>query len=379
MSFHSFDAYIGLDVHKSQISIAVADSLRGSEVRYWGQVESTAVALRRLLVKLKKVHGDILVCYEAGPCGYWIYRELVQDGTPCMIVAPSQIPKTSSQVRMKNDRRDAVMLARLLRAGELTSVWVPDEIHEAMRDVVRARQACSNDRRRARQRVQSFLLKHHLSYSGKAWTVRHRTWLADRSFSITAQQIAFQNYLNALEQIESRMAELEEQIRLLLPDWSLAPQVVALQALRGVALTIAVSFVCEVGDIRRFSHPRQLMAYLGLVPGEHSSGGKLRGRGITKVGNRHLRSLLFEAAWNYTRTPKVGQYMRKHRPAEVPQSAIDIAWKAQVRLHRRYKALIARRKKGTVATTAVARELVGFMWAIAIAAAPAPEPGFTVG
>ena len=374
MSLANFNAYVGMDVHKDQIAIAVADSLRGSEVRYWGQISSNTVSLRRTLRKLADVHGELLVCYEAGPCGYWIYRQLIHDEIPCMIVAPSQIPKTVSEVRMKNDRRDAVMLARLLRAGELTSVWVPDETHEAMRDVVRARHACSNDRRRARQRIQSFLLKYHFSYSGKAWTVRHRVWLSDRTFAVTAQQVAFQNYLNAHEQIESRMVELEQQIRLLLPDWSLAPQVIALQALKGVALTIAVSFVCEVGDIRRFDHPRQLMAYLGLVPGEHSSGGKVRTRGITKVGNRHLRSLLFEAAWNYTRTPKVGQYMRQHRPAETPQSAIDIAWKAQVRLHRRYKALVARRKRGTVAITAVARELVGFMWAISIEAAPDPSP-----
>jgi transposase len=374
MSPATFNAYVGMDVHKDQIAIAVADSLRGSEVRYWGQISSNGVSLRRMLRKLVATHGELLVCYEAGPCGYWIYRQLVHDAIPCMIVAPSQIPKTVSEVRMKNDRRDAVMLARLLRAGELTSVWVPDETHEAMRDVVRARHACSNDRRRARQRIQSFLLKYHYSYSGKAWTARHRVWLSDRTFAVTAQQVAFQNYLNALEQIESRMAELEQQIQLLLPDWSLAPQVIALQALKGVALTIAVSFVCEVGDIRRFDHPRQLMAYLGLVPGEHSSGGKVRTRGITKVGNRHLRSLLFEAAWNYTRTPKVGQYMRQHRPAETPQSAIDIAWKAQVRLHRRYKALVARGKRGTVAITAVARELVGFMWAISIEAAPAPSP-----
>jgi transposase len=374
LSLANFNAYVGMDVHKDQIAIAVADSLRGSEVRYWGQISSNTVSLRRTLRKLADVHGELLVCYEAGPCGYWIYRQLIHDEIPCMIVAPSQIPKTVSEVRMKNDRRDAVMLARLLRAGELTSVWVPDETHEAMRDVVRARHACSNDRRRARQRIQSFLLKYHFSYSGKAWTVRHRVWLSDRTFAVTAQQVAFQNYLNAHEQIESRMVELEQQIRLLLPDWSLAPQVIALQALKGVALTIAVSFVCEVGDIRRFDHPRQLMAYLGLVPGEHSSGGKVRTRGITKVGNRHLRSLLFEAAWNYTRTPKVGQYMRQHRPAETPQSAIDIAWKAQVRLHRRYKALVARRKRGTVAITAVARELVGFMWAISIEAAPDPSP-----
>ena len=292
-----------------------------------GQIQSNAEAVRRLLGKLRQVHARLLVCYEAGPCGYWLYRELLAQGIECVLVAPSQIPKTANNTRIKNDRRDAVMLARLLRAGELTAVWVPDETHEAMRDLVRARHACSNDRRRARQRIQSFLLKYHLAYAGKAWTRQHRVWLSDRSFGLASQQIAFQSYVNALEQIESRMGELEEQIRLLLGDWALTSQVVALQALRGVGLVVAVSFVCEVGDIRRFEHPRQLMAYLGLVPGEYSSGSKVRGRGITKVGNRHLRSLLFEAAWNYSKRPKVGQYMRQHRPATTPQSAIDIAWK----------------------------------------------------
>ena len=175
-----------------------------------------------------------------------------------------------------------------------------------------------------------------------------------------------------MEQTEARITEVEEQIRQLLPEWTLTPQVEALQALKGVALVVAVNFVCEVGDIHRFEHPRQLMAFLGLVPGEYSSGGTRRARGITGVGNSHLRSILFEAAWNYTRMPKVGQYQLVHRNEALPQNARDLAWKAQVRLTSRYRYLMARGKRSTVAITAVARELVGFMWAIATDVTPAP-------
>jgi transposase len=290
------------------------------------------------------------------------------------VIAPSHIPQRPGD-RVKNDHRDAKTLARLGRAGELTSVWVPDPVHESMRDLVRARHAANRDVKEARQRIQSFLLKYHLVYGCKSWTKRHRLWLANRQFAHPAAQIAFQGYLNALEQAESRQAELEREIRDLVPAWSLCPLVTALQALRGVALIVAATVVAEVGDFTRFENPRQLMAYMGLVPGEYSTGAKTRPRGITKAGNAWVRRVLFEAAWNYRHTAKVGAYKLSHMPTEIPQAAKDIAWKAQLRLCKRYRTLLARGKKSQVAITAIARELLGFIWAIARSVSKVSQPG----
>jgi transposase len=356
-------AFVGLDVHKDTIAVAIADSQPGGEVRFWGTIENSPARLRSLVEKLAGRYQWIEFTYEAGPCGYEIYRGLTESGLACRVVAPSLIPRRPGD-RVKNDRRDAMALARLARAGELTSVWVPDPVHEAMRDLVRARHAANRDVKLARQRVQSFLLRHGLSYAKKAWTGRHRTWLADRSFPHAAQQVAFQGYLNGLDQACARREQLEGQIRDLVPGWSLAGFVGALQSLRGVGLVVAVTVAAEVGEMTRFENPKQLMSFLGLAPGEHSSGQKTRPRGITKTGNATVRCLLYEAAWNYRHAPKVGSYMLAHTPEGLPQEVKDIAWKAQLRLSKRYRQLLAKGKKAQVAITAVARELVGFMWSI---------------
>ncbi|QEL14161.1 IS110 family RNA-guided transposase [Limnoglobus roseus] len=364
------NAYVGLDVHKDTIAVAIADAGRGSEVRFWGTVANDGDHLEKLARQLAAKHLRLEFVYEAGPCGYDVYRRLIAVGFACVVVAPSRIPRKPGD-RVKNDHRDAVSLARLARAGELTAIWVPDGVHEAMRDVVRARHAANKDLKTARQRIQSYLLKYHMIYPGKAWTGRHLVWLANRRFEHAAQQIAFQGYVNGMEQAAARRSDVEAQIRQLLPEWSLAGVVDGLQSLRGVALIVAVSVVAEVGDLARFDSPKQLMAFLGLVPGEHSSGRTIRPRGITKTGNVGVRRLLFEAAWSYRQTPKVGAYKRQHMPKDIPQAAKDIAWKAQQRLCKRYRQLLGRGKKPQVAITAVARELLGFMWAIAgVIAAP---------
>ena len=361
---------------RSRSRVAIAGAGRDGEVRFWGTVPNKPAAVERLVKRLGERHGRVECAYEAGPTGYGLYRQLVAMGISCKVVAPSRTPKKPGD-RIKNDRRDALTLARLLRAGELTFVWVPDEVHEAMRDLVRARQAASSDVRKARQRIRSFLLKEGRSYGRKPWGYNHRVWLANQSLAHPAQQIAFQSYLNAQEQAESRRAELDRQIDELLPQWSLAPIVEALQALKGIGRVIAVALVAEVGDFSRFANPRQLMAYLGLVPGEHSSGDRVRPRGITKAGNVPLRALLFEAAWCYRTPPKVGSWLWMRLPA-VGQAIKDIAWKAQVRLNGRYRRLTGRGKRTQIAVTAVARELLGFVWAIATrvaAAMVAPQAG----
>jgi transposase len=309
----------------------------------------------------------MLVCYEAGPCGYGLYRQLQSMGIECQVIAPSRIAKSPTD-RIKNDHRDAVSLARLLRAGDLTQIWVPDDTHEAMRDLIRARSASKKDTKIARQRIHSLLLRSGRIYDKKPWTARHRIWLANQSFSNPSQQVAFQHYLQALEQTENRTEQLEQEIKNLLPSWSLHDLVMQLQALKGVALIISVTVVAEIGDFSRFTNPKQIMAYLGLIPGEHSSGNSIRGTGITKVGNKEVRRLLYEAAWAYRNNAKVGSWMLAHLPADVTQASKDISWKAQQRLCRRYRSLVAKHKKSQVAVTAVARELVGFMWDIACTA-----------
>ncbi|MEO1308420.1 MAG: IS110 family transposase [Pseudomonadota bacterium] len=362
------DVYVGLDVHKDAIVVALAAPERNGDIRVLGQISNTPQAVSRLVKKLRTRHDRPEFVYEAGSCGYVLYRQLLELGTECKIVAPSRTPQRPGD-RIKNDTRDAQNLARLARAGELTYIWVPDPVHEAMRDLVRARYLSAKDVRQARAHIHMYLLKNGVRYDGRRWGYRHREWLVNRHFDHAGQQIAFQSFLNRLEQAEARKSQLEEQIADLCPEWSLGQIVTAIQALKGVGLVVAATLAAEVGDFSRFSSPRHLMAWLGLVPGEFSSGSSIRPRGITKAGNVAARTMIIEAAWCYRTTPKVGRWQQMHRP-EVSQEFKDIAWKAQLRLHGRYRKLMARGKRSNVAVTAVARELVGFIWDIARRAAP---------
>jgi transposase len=316
------------------------------------------------------------LCYEAGPTGYGLYRQILALGHACVVVAPSLIPRRPGD-RVKTNRRDALSLARLLRAGELTAVWVPDETHEAVRDLVRTRAIAVEDYRRKRQHVTSFLLRHGRSYDGKAsWRGRHKRWLDGQNFTHPAQRLAFQEMLNAAQATVERMDRLEAALIEIVPQWTMAPVVSAFQAMRGIQFMTAVTMVSEAGDLRRFDHPRQLMAFLGLVPSERSTGETKRQGGITKAGNSHARKALVEAAWTYRHSAGTG-VQHQQRQAALPEPVRDIAWKAQTRLCARYRRLMAKGKRATVVVVAIAREIAAFLWAIAQEVAPLPAPAVT--
>jgi transposase len=364
--------FVGLDIHKERISIAVAESGRSGAVEYLGEIANDPGAIRKLCERLGRSGTPLTFCYEAGPCGYGVHRQLTGLGHRCDVVAPSLIPKRSGD-RVKTNRRDATMLARLHRAGELTSVWVPDADHEAMRDLVRLRSVVRQIVTHARQHLQGFLLRHGRKHGlGTAWRMAYRRWLSTLAFDHPAQQIAFQDYVDAVTDAERRLQRVEEQISSLLPEWTLRPVVDALQAMRGIALINAVVLVAEVGDFTRFSNPRQLMAYFGLVPAERSSGETARRGGITKTGNSHVRHALVEGAWAYRMRARIGRH-KVDRIEALPKAVRDIGWKAQVRLCARYRRLTARGKTANVVNVAIAREMVGFIWSIACTIQSAPK------
>lgn len=355
--------YVGLDVSKELIAVAVADTGRGAP-RSLGNIENTPEAIRKLMKKIGD-NTDLEVCYEAGPTGYGLYRQLKKMGISCMVVAPSLIPKRQGD-RVKTDRRDALRLAQLLRSGELTAVWVPGEEDEALRDLVRARQDAKEDLLRARHRLSKFLLRNGLcAPSGvRNWSTKHQLWLNTLKWEHRAQQITFQEYGHQIDEIEARIKRLEQEMHVQATESSHAPVIQALQTLRGVAEVTAMTLVAEVGEFSRFQSPKQLMAYAGLVPREYSSGSSRWQGGITKTGNTHVRFAVVESAWSYRYKPALKGALRKRQEGQSPQAQM-IAWKAQDRLHRKYFKMISRGKDSGVAVVAVARELLGFIWAIA--------------
>ncbi len=354
--------FVGLDVHAETIAVAVSD--KPGEAQSLGTIPNQPEAVRKLIKKLGPVES-LRVCYEAGPCGYILYWLLTQIGVFCEVIAPTLIPVKAGD-RIKTDRRDALKLARCYRSGDLTPVWVPDAAHEALRDLVRAREAAKKDQLRARHRLGKFLLRRGLRFSsGKAWTQKHMIWVKQQRFDNPAQEATFQDYLMEAEHMQARIRRLEQAIdeAIAAAPEPLKAVMAALQGLRGVAKVTAATIVAEGGDLTRFEHATQLMGYSGAVSSESSSGGKQRRGAITKTGNAHLRRVIVEAAWHYQYQPRVMPQLHK-RQQGLSEPIKEICWKAQQRLHRRFFRLLAKGKAKQQAATAVGRELLGFIWAI---------------
>jgi transposase len=362
--------FVGLDAHKDSISFSVAEEGRDGAVRYMGPIPNTPTDVAKMAKRLAKDGHRLELCYEAGPCGYGIYRQITALGHRCIVVAPSKIPRKPGD-KVKTDRRDSEKLALLHRNGDLTPVWVPDETHEAIRDLVRARLDATVQLTRARHQLLAFLLRHGRRYDGGGhWTTKHRRWLDSQTFEQHAHRIVFQDYMEAVLTGNQRKEQLLDRISEIIPTWSLNPLVEALCGFRGIKLIIAVTLVANLGDLSRFETPRQLMAYVGLVPTEHSSGGTVRRGHITKTGNSEARRMLVEAAWTYQYPARVA-INKAVVLDKLPKKVRDIAWKAQQRLCGRFRRMLARGKKSTVVVTAIARELSGFIWAIGQEVRPA--------
>jgi transposase len=356
--------YIGLDVHQEAIAVAYVAQDHGAEVTYLGTIGTRQCDIDQLVRKLQSKAKPLVFVYEAGPCGYWLYRYLTKKGDQCWVVAPALIPKKAGD-RVKTDRRDAVQLARLMRSGDLTPVYVPKVEDEAIRDLTRAREDTIGDLKAAKFRLQAFLLRHDIRSTGRAtWGPAPLRWLSEVVCATPAQHIVFQAYVRAVNEHTERLQRLEQELHEQVQTWRLQPVVEALQALRGVQCTVAVTIVAELGDLTRVDNPRQLMSYLGLTPSEYSSGERRRQGSITKTGNTHARRALVEGAWAYRYPAKVSRHLQL-RLEKLPKAVQDISWKAQVRLCKRYRKLSARGKHANQVVVAIARELIAFMWAIA--------------
>ncbi len=357
--------YLGLDVDSEKIAVAVAEP--GSEVRSLGSIPNTEESVRRLVRKLGPL-CRLKACYEAGPHGYSLYWQLTKMGVDCTVIAPTLIP-TKAGDRVKTNRRDALKLARSFRSGDLTAVWVPDVAHEALRDLVRARESAKKDQLRARHRLGKFLLRHDARATVRTenWTSKHLAWLRTLSFEQPAQQATFRDYLHEVDHAAKRIELLERDIdeAVACAPALMQALIAGLQALRGVKKIAAATIVAETGPLSRFARPKQLMGYSGLVSSENSTGSSVRRGAITKTGNAHLRRILGEAAWAYQHRPGMSPLL-KRRQEGLSDEVKEIAWKAQHRLCSRYRRLVGRGKPRQMVATAIARELLGFIWAIGV-------------
>ena len=356
--------FIGMDVHKDTIAVAYVAQEHGAEVTYLGTIGTRQCDIDQRIRKMQSKAQHLIFVYEAGPCGYWLYRYLTKKGYACWVVAPSLIPKKAGD-RVKTDRRDAVQLARLARSGDLTAVYVPMVEDEAIRDLTRAREDTLSDLKSAKFRLKAFLLRQDIRYVGRAnWGPAHLRWLSEVVCPTPAQHIVLQEYVRAVTEHTARLQRLDQELHEHVKAWRLHAVVDALQALRGVQCTVAMTMVADIGDLTRFDTPRELMKFLGLIPSEYSSGERRQQGSITKAGNTHARRALVEGAWAYRYPAKVSRHLQL-RLEKHPKIIQDISWKAHVRLCKRYRQLVAQGKHANVVTVAIARELAGCMWAIA--------------
>ncbi|KTD96345.1 IS110 family transposase [Pseudoalteromonas sp. H71] len=365
MNKHSI-LFIGLDTHKEFNEVAYIEEHRGAKPVHLGRFSSSKVAVQKLVRQFEsKYPGATLhFVYEAGPCGYWIYRLITSLGHCCYVVAPSLIPKKPGE-KIKTDKRDALKLAKLLKSEDLTPIYVPEPEDEAVRDLSRAREVAMKDLKDAKYQLKALLLRNNINYRGTAnWSQKHLRWLTELVLPHPAQHIVLQEFLHTINERISRIERLDNELTHHVHQWRYYPVVKAIQAMRGVRLLVATGVVAELGDLSRFDHPRKLMSYLGLVPSEHSSGGKRHIGAITKCGNGRARRLLVEGAHTYRYAANISTDMQK-RQEGLPKDIIDIAWKAQLRLCKRYKKMIAKGKHYNLVVTAIAREMIAYIWAIA--------------
>jgi len=358
--------FIGLDTHKEFLEVAYIEDNRGAKPIHFGRISSAKLAIKKLIRQFesKYPHATMHFVYEAGPCGYWIYRLITSLGHCCYVVAPSLIPKKPGE-RVKTDKRDALKLAKLLKSEDLTPIYVPEPEDEAIRDLSRAREIAMKDLKDAKYQLKALLLRNNINYAGTAnWSLKHLRWLTELVLPHPAQQIVLQEFIQTINERTARLERLDNELSHYVYQWRYYPVVKAIQAMRGVRLLVAAGVVAELGDLSRFDHPRKLMSYLGLVPSEHSSGGKRHIGAITKCGNGRARRLLVEGAHSYRHAANISTELQK-RQEGLPKQIVDIAWKAQLRLCKRYKKLINKGKHYNLVVIAIAREMIAYIWAIA--------------
>ncbi|WP_428617963.1 IS110 family transposase [Shewanella sp.] len=365
MSQHSI-LFIGLDTHKEFVEVAYIEDQYGANAVHYGRISSAKAAIKKLTKQFQSKYPNATIhfVYEAGPCGYWIYRLLTSLGHYCYVIAPSLVPKKPGE-KVKTDKRDALKLAKLLKSEDLTPIYAPEPEDEAIRDLSRARETAMKDLKDAKYQLKALLLRNDINYHGNAnWSLQHLRWLTELILPYPSQQIVLQEYLQTINERIARLKRLDNELEHHVKNWRYYPVVKAIQALRGVRLLVATGVVAELGDLTRFEHPRKLMSYLGLVPSEHSSGGKRHIGAITKCGNTRARRLLVEGAHTYRYPANISTDLQL-RQEGLPKQIVDIAWQAQLRLCRRYQRLMYKGKHYNVIVTAIAREMIAYIWAIA--------------